>query len=103
MKTKIILSTLAASIVLVACGSNPVKNASQKPGWIVNEPVRSGHVYGVGSAEIYTNEAEALHFQGPFLMGLGTARLYMRPKAHSHCQNLEFHHASCHSLCHHAS
>ncbi len=46
--------------MLVACmGAQPTKSKG-KPDWIVNEPSKSGHVYGVGSAEIYTDEAEAL-------------------------------------------
>lgn len=63
MKTKLIVTTLAASLVLAACGSNPTKSGSHsagKPDWIVNEPVASGHVYGVGSAPVYVDEAKAI-------------------------------------------
>ncbi len=56
-----IFGTLALSTLLVACGSNPTKSSvASEPDWIVNEPVKSGIVYGVGSAEVYTNDAEAL-------------------------------------------
>lgn len=53
---------IAASLLLAACGSNPTKKASSggQPDWIVNEPNRSGHVYGVGSAPIYVDQAKAL-------------------------------------------
>lgn len=62
MKTLMIKITVVAglSLLLAACmSSNPTKSKG-KPDWIVNEPTRAGHVYGVGSAEIYTDEAEAL-------------------------------------------
>ncbi len=57
-----IFGTLALSTLLVACGSNPTKSSSvaAQPDWIVSEPVKAGIVYGVGSAEVYTNDAEAL-------------------------------------------
>ncbi len=61
INAKSILAVLAASLVLSACGSNPTKTTSQAmPDWIVNEPAQAGHVYGVGSAQVYTNDAEAL-------------------------------------------
>jgi len=60
MNKKLILTAVATSILLVGCGSNPVKKSQAKPDWIVNEPTRAGQAYGVGSAEVYTNEAEAL-------------------------------------------
>ncbi len=60
MNKKLILTAVATSILLVGCGSNPVKKSQAKPDWIVNEPARAGQAYGVGSAEVYTNEAEAL-------------------------------------------
>jgi hypothetical protein len=63
MNRKIIVTTLAASLVLAACGSNPTKRSSgssSNPDWIVNEPVASGHVYGVGSAPVYVDDAKAI-------------------------------------------
>jgi hypothetical protein len=53
-------SILAISFGLIACGSNPTKKISAKPDWIVNEPVMAGHVYGVGSAPVYVDEAKAI-------------------------------------------
>ena len=63
MNKKLIVTTLAASLVLAACGSNPTKKSTGShgnPDWIVDEPVRSGHVYGVGSAPVYVDEAKAI-------------------------------------------
>lgn len=63
MKQSLLKLTVVAgvSLLLAACmGSNPTKPSKGKPDWIVNEPTKAGHVYGVGSAEIYTDEAEAL-------------------------------------------
>ena len=60
MNLKLIIPGLAASVLLAACGSNPTKSSVAEPDWIVNEPVKAGHAYGVGSAEVYTNDAEAL-------------------------------------------
>lgn len=62
MKTSILNISVVAglSLLLSACmSSNPTKPQG-KPDWIVNEPTKAGHVYGVGSAQIYTDEAEAL-------------------------------------------
>jgi hypothetical protein len=63
MNAKIIVTTLAASLVLAACGSNPTKSnggSNSNPDWIVNEPVAAGHVYGVGSAPVYVDDAKAI-------------------------------------------
>jgi len=61
MNTKLIVTALATSLILVACGSTPTKPSQpSKPDWIVNEPLSSGHVYGVGSAPIYADEAKAI-------------------------------------------
>lgn len=60
MNTKLIVTTFTASLMLAACGSNPSKPSEAKPDWIVNEPAATGHVYGVGSAPIYVDEAKAL-------------------------------------------
>ena len=55
------LSVVAGiSLLLAACMSSSPTKPKGKPDWIVNEPTKAGHVYGVGSAEIYTDEAEAL-------------------------------------------
>ena len=64
MNRKVFVSLMLSSLVLVACGSNPTKKSLSKPDWIVNEPVKAGHVYGVGSAPIYSNPAEALQRAG---------------------------------------
>ncbi len=64
MNKKMIMATLAASLVLAACGSNPTKKMSVKPDWVSNEPVQAGFAYGVGSAEIYKNEVTALQRAG---------------------------------------
>jgi len=49
---------------LVACVSNGPKPSSAKssgmPDWVENEPNQSGHVYGVGSAPVYVDQAKAL-------------------------------------------
>lgn len=58
-----IVSLFMASLLLVACGSNPSKkhtDTSVTPDWIVNEPVSVGHVYGVGSAAVYVDDAKAI-------------------------------------------
>lgn len=62
MNKKLIVTALVTSFVLVACGSNPTKstNNNAKPDWIVNEPVSTGHVYGVGSAPVYVDDAKAI-------------------------------------------
>ena len=59
MNLHVIFFGLAASVLLAACGSNPTKSPAE-PDWITNEPVQAGHAYGVGSAQVYTNSAEAL-------------------------------------------
>lgn len=51
---------LLLSIQLTGCVGGGNTKPGGKPDWIVNEPTKAGHVYGVGSAEIYTDEAEAL-------------------------------------------
>jgi hypothetical protein len=61
INSKSIIAVLATSLMLSACGSNPTKTQSQSmPDWIVNEPAQAGHAYGVGSAQVYTDSAEAL-------------------------------------------
>jgi hypothetical protein len=55
-----IVTVLAMSLVLMACGSNPTKKVLGKPDWIVNEPAATGHVYGVGSAPVYVDDAKAI-------------------------------------------
>lgn len=56
-----LLVAVAASVLVTACGSNPTKkNTQRQPDWIVNEPNQSGHVYGVGSAPVYVDQAKAL-------------------------------------------
>jgi len=64
MTVKLIVTTLAASLVLAACGSNPSKpnqaSSALEPDWVVNEPVQRGHVYGVGSAPVYVDKGKAL-------------------------------------------
>lgn len=59
---------LALSLSLVACVSSPSKSGGQKtaadmgkePSWVINPPDRTGHVYGVGSAEYYVDPANGL-------------------------------------------
>ncbi|MFT6154069.1 MAG: hypothetical protein ACJA0E_000092 [Bermanella sp.] len=53
-------SILVISFGLIACVSNPTKKIQSKPDWIVNEPATAGHVYGVGSAPVYVDEAKAI-------------------------------------------
>jgi hypothetical protein len=60
MKKLQLVTVLATSLVLIACGSNPTKKPQAKPDWIVNEPVATGHVYGVGSAPVYVDDAKAI-------------------------------------------
>jgi hypothetical protein len=60
MKKLHLASLLVISLGLVACGSTPTKKMHSKPDWIVNEPVVIGHVYGVGSATVYADEAKAI-------------------------------------------
>lgn len=64
MNKKVFVTLMLATVVLVACGSNPTKKTMSNPDWIVNEPTKTGQVYGVGSAPIYTDEAEALQRAG---------------------------------------
>jgi len=49
-----------AALLLAACMSSNPSKPKGKPDWIINEPTKPGHAYGVGSAEIYTDEAEAM-------------------------------------------
>lgn len=60
-----LIGLLAASLVLAACVSSPSKKSSAgmtagEPDWVINEPAKSGHVYGVGSAPVYVDKSKAL-------------------------------------------
>jgi len=59
---RLMVAALTASIVLAGCVSSPSKQASSTgaPHWVVDEPSRGGHVYGVGSAPVYGDAARAL-------------------------------------------
>lgn len=57
---KWIMASIAVSVLLTACVSNPSKQSQRQPDWIVNEPNQAGHVYGVGSAPVYVDQAKAL-------------------------------------------
>ncbi|NVK39105.1 MAG: LPP20 family lipoprotein [Gammaproteobacteria bacterium] len=59
---RVMVAVVAASLMFTGCMSNPSKKSSSgaTPDWVVNEPVRGGHVYGVGSAQVYGDAARAL-------------------------------------------
>lgn len=59
-QSKWLVAAIAASVFVVGCGSNPTKKTQSQPDWIVNEPNQAGHVYGVGSAPVYEDQAKAL-------------------------------------------
>ena len=59
-QSKWLVAAIAASVFVVGCGSNPTKKTQAQPDWIINEPNQSGHVYGVGSAPVYVDQAKAL-------------------------------------------
>ena len=59
---RLMAAVITASCLLTACVSSPSKKESTAslPHWVVDEPVRGGHVYGVGSAPVYGDAARAL-------------------------------------------
>jgi len=59
---RLMVAALTASLVLTGCVSSPSKKESSTgtPNWVVDEPSRGGHVYGVGSAPVYGDAARAI-------------------------------------------
>lgn len=59
---RLMAAVITASCLLTACVSSPSKQESTAslPHWVVDEPSRGGHVYGVGSAPVYGDAARAL-------------------------------------------
>lgn len=57
-------SVLLVALLLSACAGRdvmtPERVVTERPGWIEQRPERSGHEYGVGSADVYSGEANAI-------------------------------------------
>ena len=55
---------LTLVLLLSACGikdpMRPERVVHEQPSWVTQLPVRSGHEYGVGSADVHVSEAEAI-------------------------------------------
>lgn len=58
---RLLVAVMTASLAVTGCVSSPSKKqSSATPDWVVDEPVRGGHVYGVGSAPVYGDAARAI-------------------------------------------
>jgi hypothetical protein len=57
-------SVLLVALLFSACAGHdvmkPERVVTERPGWIELLPERSGHEYGVGSADVYSGEADAI-------------------------------------------